>query len=566
MSGPMGTMHVAASGLRAMQKAVSAAANNITNSETEGYSRRRVDLVTNIPQYLPGLGEVNTGVRIDGVSRIRDSFLDRQVQIERGNTARYETRQEALDQVEMIMREPSDTGLKAALGEMWDAWQELSQSPESSTARTVVLKKTEAVTDMFAHMDKQIKDVGDNTLSGINQEAVDINTLVQQIRDVDDQIVKTQLKGIVPNDLLDTRGLLVDKLSKHANLDTKFNTDGSMTLKVAGAQVTGTEKEGMVFSSIQSTEDVVDNTGSGGKYSITLEILEEGREGSGNKTLTFESADEDKINALKEGGFLFHEKIVGNPSPIDMDTADPSPQAALSSTGRSAGLRDMLGEVASYGDDLDEMAQSMAAIINQVHRGGETTVDVGEGWINIFQADGVEPPADANDDSLITAGNIMVNQALIDDPSKINAGKGDGTTSSSPAGDGSRALAIANLQSFRYDVENPKFEDPTDGTAWIKYEDSDMSLNYTGSGGGTVGKYYDNVIGRLGVSSQQANRMVDNQEALLTQLEERRESVSGVSVDEEIADLIRFQRGYQANARVMTTLSEMMEVLINLGR
>ncbi len=552
MAGPLGTMYIAGSGLRAMQNSVNAAANNIANAQTEGYSRRRVNLVTNTPQYLQGIGEVNTGVRIDSVIRVRDGFLDKQVRAERATFGLFEARGEALDQLEMIFREPSTTGLNTVMNEMWDSWQELSKAPESSTSRTVVVQQAITMTDMFNHMGNQIDDVRGNLQAGINQTAFDANTLIQQIRDVDNQIINVKIKEIIPNDLLDQRDLLLDKLSDLVDIRTQDQADGGISLRVSGREVMGKTNEDLVMSTIQS----VTNDG-GGQFTLT--ILEEGAAGKTPKTVVLENVNPEKGALLKQGGTFFHDRIEGNERTIDL-SAETEVALAVPKSGRITGQQEMLAEMDVYENELNTLARGIGEIINLVHRAGNDTVDTDAGWINFFTAGDGDPDAD----NPMTAKNIRVNQEIQHDVFKINGGEGD-LTNEGPAGDGTRALAIAQLRNFRFDVNNPVIGNEGDQNA-IVYQDGSMGLKYTGVGGDSTDNFYRNSIGRLGISAQQADRMVQNQESLLNQLNQRKEAVSGVSIDEEIADLIKFQNGYQANARVMTTLTLMLDTLINLGR
>jgi len=184
--------------------------------------------------------------------------------------------------------------------------------------------------------------------------------------------------------------------------------------------------------------------------------------------------------------------------------------------------------------------------VNTIH------TDSGSHGVPFFVGDG-----GSSDLSAITAGNITINQAIIDNPKNINTA----TLPGNPEGDGGRALAIAQLRSVRLPVQD-FIDDPDAAAASITYNNDTMSFENV-SGGGTFEGYYKDMIAKLGISSQQAVRMVENQETLTGQLLQRRYSVSGVSIDEEVANLILFQHAYQANANVIYTLNAMLDTLIN---
>lgn len=148
-----------------------------------------------------------------------------------------------------------------------------------------------------------------------------------------------------------------------------------------------------------------------------------------------------------------------------------------------------------------------------------------------------------------SAGTIKVNDDISKDHSLVNAGK----LENSPEGDGSRALAIARLRNTKLVFsENPSFD----------YDAETMSI-INDPNGVTIEGAYGNIVTIIGISKEHADNMVDNQEVLLQQLEMHRESTSGVSIDEEISDLIKYQKAYEANARVISVLTEMLDTLIN---
>lgn len=190
--------------------------------------------------------------------------------------------------------------------------------------------------------------------------------------------------------------------------------------------------------------------------------------------------------------------------------------------GTLKGLQIMRDELDKFTADLNKLAQTLASKINEIHKQG---LDLngnsvsGTDYENFFVSlDGPE----------ITAANIDVNTYIRQDVSRLAAAQ-----SASP-GDGSNALAIAQLQ-------NTVIEEL----------------------GATFDNYYKNFTARLGVAANEADRMATNQQSLVDQLTNRKESISGVSIDEEMTYMLQFQHAYEAAARVMTTLDEMLDTLIN---
>ncbi len=200
---------------------------------------------------------------------------------------------------------------------------------------------------------------------------------------------------------------------------------------------------------------------------------------------------------------------------VDWDAADPwgDPQYAGIANGNLKGIQDAMVKLQSYETDLDILADSIMAAVNDQHASGfDLNGDAGVN--NFFTGSG--------------AVGMSVNNVIVSDVNLVAAASAVGEP-----GDGSNALAIAGLQ----------HQNIVAGT----------------SGDG----YYKNLIARLGVETQQSVRMVENQEALVGQLTNRKESISGVSLDEEMTNLIQYQYAYQSAARVITVLDEMLDTLIN---
>src|SRR5690554_748446 len=127
MSGIFTTFNTAKRGMFGQQHSINTTSHNITNANTEGFSRQRVQLETTPGFSIAGVGRMGTGVQVSTITRIRDAYLDTQIRYEGSIAGQYRARQEVLDQVEMIFLEPSDAGLNTIMGRMWDSWQELSK-------------------------------------------------------------------------------------------------------------------------------------------------------------------------------------------------------------------------------------------------------------------------------------------------------------------------------------------------------------------------------------------------------------------------------------------------------
>ena len=445
MSGLFGTLNTATKGLMAQQTALHTTSHNISNANTKGFSRQRVDLKADLAFTLGGVGQLGTGVRMTGIVRLVDDYVTKQIRTENGTMTKFQAKSEVMEQLEIIFNEPSDTSLNFNLGEMFDSWQELSKNPESLNSKTIVVEKAKTLADTLNHIANQINSLKDDTNSQIEKSVTDLNSIVSNLDTLNKQIFNISVKGHVPNDLLDQRDLMLQDLSAITNFDTSFDKYGRVEVSIGGTPIKGEIKVGDLEN-----------------LNITSGTLK------GNK-----DAVED-LNLQKE--------------------------------------------------NLDKFTATMATAINTVHGT--------DFFVNSNSSEG-----------------IKVSAELQADNSKVNAGKEvDG-----PEGDGSRALAIARLRNTKIDFT---------GNTPLNYNADTMEIENQ-AGGITIEGAYNNIVTKVGITKEHSDNMVANQEILLDQLILRRESTSGVQIDEEVTNVIKFQKSFEANSKVISVLAEMLDVLIN---
>ena len=537
MSGIFSTLNTAKRGMFAQQQAINTTSHNIANANTEGFSRQRVHMSTTPGFLIPNVGMVGTGVDISDVTRIRDAYLDVQIRYESGISGQYLARQEILEQVEMAFMEPSKTGLNTTMGHMWDAWQGLANSPENSNARTIVRDNSKTFTENLNHLYEQLDTLKSDSINLTEKKVLDAHSKLEQIKDLNNQIFKIVIKNDKPNDLTDRRDLLLDELSDIVDFSTTEDQYGRITIKSGGETLLGTDK-GNEMPLEMSVVRSVETDG----INVTITLVRGGDSIEGVTTLTIPQGDYDgPYSYMEEGVVIFNDASWDSEGE---DLSDANGKLFDMNYGELKGYQDISVEVSTYQKQMDGLARAVAYAVNTVHTAGGSAVPffVGEGG--------------TVDIGGINAGNIRLNEAM-EDVKNINAKKEPG----GPDGDGDRALAIAQLRNARLPVH--EFIDPTyNPDSEIKYNPDDMGFDNV-SVGNTFEGYFKDVIAELGISSEKASRMVENQEALKGQLVQRRYSISGVSMDEEVVNLIQFQHAYQANANVISTLTTMLDTLIN---
>jgi len=583
MSGLFSTFNTAKSGMTAQQTSIDVTSHNIANSNTIGYTRQVAKIVTTKAYTSSiGIGQIGTGAEVSKIDRIRDNFLDYQIRNQNSTLGKYEERYNFLHEVENILSEPSDKGLSSLMGKFFDSFQELSKQPNSSNARTVAAQQTLALTDALNNIYTQIESLNNNAQDMIKSTVTEVNSLLSQIDSVNQEIISVTVAGNTPNDLMDKRDLLIDELSVKFGVtieQDKFNgvnikpTD---SLKMSSNLLVNSSPNGNIskFSYVTSVDkDPSDLSGS--TYIVTYYKNGDMTSESNKQTMKVVGINEEKAKnilntrvlwansdgqASRSDGYAIKNNEVINYEQLMMFSP---------STGSISGLVTVQKDISSYMNQLDKLAKSIALSVNAIHSGSTTAEgDDMPFFVNSdtakYKADGTLNLEALNDEKNITAKNITVNKEILEDVMKIVVGKDE----NSGEGDGSRALAIAQLRDSLVRIQDINEtvitrEDLFDASkGGSKLDENGLGINNSSSGI-KLDSYFKDTIDRLGVQTKEASRMVKNQSDLLYSLEESRASVSGVSLDEEMANLIQFKHAYNANAKIISTVNELLDVVIN---
>jgi flagellar hook-associated protein 1 len=431
-------------GILAHQQAIDTTGHNVTNANTEGYSRQTATLGATDPmQITTGVGNGNviaslgTGVGVGGYQRIRNQFLDLQYRAQAMQVGYQQTTSEQLDQVEMGLAEPGDNGLAAQLNKFWSTWSDVANNPNDPAARQALIDQARNVTATFKSIDQQLTNVKSQATAqyaAITGPGGDVETIATQITQLNQSIKALVAGGVAPNDLLDRRDLLLDKLSKLGQVSITDLGNGSIDVNFGG---TGTP---LVADTTMNWPQPLSSATAGGQLGALLKIT------------------------------------------------DSAPPAATP------------GIIDQYRTQLNAVAKQLADDVNFFHNPGGSGTN-----FFTYGAAGTE------------AGTLAVNVGVA----------GIRTSTSGAAGANDIALQITNLR------------------------------------GGTADDLYTAFVTKVGGDLKNAQTGQTNANVLLSSIDDRRQSVSGVSLDEEMTNLVRFQRGYQASARAMSTIDQMLDTLIN---
>jgi flagellar hook-associated protein 1 len=235
-------------GLIAQQMALDTTGHNIANASTEGYSRQKVNLAASPALQIPTQGSVNptghlgSGVDVTGYARVRDQFLDTQYRAQ--NTALQEQKAKAdgMNGAELSLAEPGDSGINAALDKFWTAWSNLSKSPDDSSAKQALVSSGQALTDSITSVRSQMVTAQTDAQSqydSISGPAGDVSQVATELAGLNKSIASFLVNGDSPNDLLDRRDVLLDKLSGYGQISVQTLPTGSMNVSFVDSS-TGT--------------------------------------------------------------------------------------------------------------------------------------------------------------------------------------------------------------------------------------------------------------------------------------------------------------------------------------
>ncbi|WOV85000.1 flagellar hook-associated protein FlgK [Sporosarcina jeotgali] len=504
-------------GLQTQQSALYTTGHNISNANTLGYSRQRVNMEAT--SGFPGVGLnagtmpgfLGTGVTAGSIQRIRDGFVDKQFRDETNKLGYWESRTDAISQMEDVLAEPSEYGLQQSLTDFWKSLGVLSTDPENGGARAVVVERGVAVADSFNYIHKSLKNIQDNLGKEIGASVNTINSILKQVGDLNKQITDVEPNGYMPNDLYDARDNLLDQLSQLVPIEVKYEKSGGNALAIAEGSVTVTIKT---------------------KGSEGLKVVE-GKEFAQMRTKSVNtSSDNVNPNGDIEGFYLVKLNPDGSDMKVDRnmveETGTPTyirhedflDQGKLKSLVNSFGKDDGKGLYPEMIDKLNLMAQKFAEKFNEVHKSG--TDSKGDKGLDFF----------VPSDGTISASTIKINSKIQDDPSRLAASD----SATAEAGNGNNAKNLGDV-----------------------LFDKDIDL-----GNDSVQSFFSGkIIGELGVKGQQAINMTKNAGTLLGAVSNRRDSISSVSLDEEMTNMISFQQAYNASARMITVVDETLDKIIN---
>jgi flagellar hook-associated protein 1 FlgK len=563
-------LDTAVKALRAHQLAVDVASHNIANAQTPGFSRQRVLLR---PIGLDGsdrfsrdnlLGRAGYGVDAKDVNRIRDIFMDFQARQAFSSQGQYTALARPLRNAEVVFNDPSDDGLSSLLSKFWASWHDLTNDPESSAARTALVHATTTFTMRLqaAHdqLTQQRTDLNQE-VAGIGRE---INMYASELATLNLQIKQVELNGDMANDLRDRRDLILDELSKLADVQYSESDTGEVTVYL------GTHE--LVFGTSARTIRAVDDPLNAGMVNLVFAMDNDSVQVSSGKLRgvldardtafpdlianldTLASGLINGVNSLHQSGYGLDGATTGLNFFTGTDATNIALNSVLAGSPASIAAASAPG---APGDPSNALAiANLQLAPNMIAGAAATQLVVGESLsagntvTSLSVAASLQPGAYTIVENPPLSGTLEL---------QLN-GNTVGTATPVAAGPGTFAITFTNgsgtVATLTISAAGP-------------YAAAAQVADLTAAGNNqlqvetSASTFYGNMVSVLGADVNRAIGLEQSSGLLVGHLDSLRQSVHGVSIDEEVTNLTAAQHAYNAAARVITTIDDMLDTLIN---
>jgi flagellar hook-associated protein 1 FlgK len=539
------TLSIAKTALLANQKAISVASQNIANADTDGYSRQRVQFVAMDAVNVGGL-LFGTGVSIASVERVYDAFQAVQLRDSYSQFARYESQESVVKALESLMNDLGGAGLMSYIDGLFNAFQDLANDPSAYAERSILLATAATLTDSFNNIDTYIK----QDIVDINKRMVtlvdELNDMASRMADLNRQIALVESDTASANDLRDKRDLLLNDIARIVDITTLEKGTGEIDVFLAGGSflVMGVETGSVTLSynddypvgyDLISNGVTMTDRITGGKLKGLMEGADYNREILDRLNLLSATMVRD-VNIQNRAGYgldsstnndffsapqVYTKALATNSGAATVTVATVTALASLTLNDYAIRFFD----TSNY--TVVNTTTGIVATSGSYTSGNAITFD----GLSVTITDGTGTPSGGDVFVVSVTKDAAKNMGVaITDTDKIAAAAAAGTL----PGDNTNALALAALK---------------DSTA---------------ISGATFSKYYTDMVTDIGLVSSSTSANADAREMIVEQMETQRESISGVSIEEEAIMLVKLQRAYQASAQILRTVDEMFDTLFSI--
>lgn len=514
------SMNIAQQALSVNQAAITVISNNISNVDTEGYSKLRINQSA-IVNTTPSAGNATSqaescsGVKISSVTRYADPYLQSYYRQENTTYSYLDEYSNVASNIQDLTNELNGTGLADSLTNFYAAVDELNSDPSDITARENYVQQAQNVCTVFNSTSSNLSSiqtslVGDfNTAGSLESSQIagnitDVNSLISQISDVNTGIIKTNSANSSSSSLLDQRDALLTKLSALIPADVTENANGTVNIALGDV-------------------DLLKGTSVMGEFSV------------------------ESVNATPPVAVNFTQNN-GNKIDVTSRIDSGSIGAILDVTGSDSSKLTISGVLKS----LDAMAASFATTLNDIQNGdpnndGTVALGMDKTSKKLIESDPTLDLLVSDDASTTTikASNISVNSTITNDPYLVST---------------------ARLDKTAYEADPTAYENQTGNSSNVTLILNSRTKTDSTLGDLSLEGYLSSSVSNIGSKVSDIETSLKNQNLVLKEVKSNLQSATGVNLDEELVDLVKYQRAYQAAARIFSVCNDLMGELVNLGK
>ncbi|MBW2036815.1 MAG: flagellar hook-associated protein FlgK [Deltaproteobacteria bacterium] len=583
MSGLGLVFSIARDALAAQQNGIDVTAHNVANVDTPGYCRQRAVHEAKEPAPYGGL-MFGRGVDTAQVLRISDQFIENRLMRQNSNMLSYKEMENYMQVLEGVFSEDSETSVSSLMADFWNLWHDVANNPSGTSERIALYEHSISVAQQFKSLSRDFGDIETDLTQAVSSGINRINEITAEIADVNAEVVRSE-SGAIANDMRDKRNALVSELAGYIDVKTFEQSNGSLSIITARGCVLVQGNESYDLDLGGDNGDRVQWSGSGGsavditnyintgklggwldmrdeiaaKYKSDLDALAReliwtvnqqhslgvGLEAFSSVKGSYAVSDSSKELGSEDCGLEYYDKLSNGTFNLWVydsggNVVNGVPTSIMIDAGTGGTT---LTSLAAQIDAIDDISASVTS-------DGKLRIDADSGYTFAFSDDTSNVLAAIGINTFFTgvgAGTIGLSDVITSDKNYISAAQihSDGSIA---AGDNKNALAIADLQYKLVDI--------------AQWTCDRRNGNTQGCIRTTIEDYYHALVGSMGITSASVSRGRSFNEGMVNKLRELRDSISAVSLDEEMTNLIKYQHAYAAAAKLITASDEMLETLL----
>jgi len=601
MSGLGMVLNIAKGALAAQQYGMNVTGHNIANVNTEGYSRQSPTLEPKQALLCQGM-LLGRGVETEQITRSVDQFVENKLMQEKSSMLSSQEMEKYMQVLEGIFSENSGTSISSMLSDYWNLWNDISNNPSGSSERIALYEHSVLMSNQFKSLGPDLTQIQTDITNAVTVGVERINQITSEIAQINIKIVGMEANNVA-NDLRDKRNVLVSELNEYLNVKTFEQSNHSLSIVAANGcplvqgennyelEMGGSNGDKVKWQNSAGNYVDITNYITNGKLGGWLELRDEiiakyeldldamakefiwsvnqqhsqgvGLEGFSTVTGTYSVTNpdgpiRDADPEISTSGLPYQDKVVngnfkiwlfdtnGDPYDTDLVTEGIQPQPFNIAVKSDMTINELVTAIDNKtGIQASLDSNNRVTIgINKTEIAKLGSLVFSDDTSNVLAALGINTFFSGS-----SAGNISVNSTIVGNKNYIAAARIDTATGEFASGDNDNALTMTDLQYTSMDISQwtcDRINEDTEGSVTTTIED-----------------YYHSMVGSIGIVSSSISRDRDFNEMMVNELNTLRNSISAVSLDEEMTNLIKYQRAYQAAAKLITIADEMLNTLIS---